>query len=523
MTNTGQVDKLAQQFIGGELSRRDFVKGLALLGLSMGTASAVLAACQGSASSSSGAAAAAASIAAAGAAADERAVNLGKAAVAGQDVTLTVMYPSGALPNLQDPFAAQWTQATGIKLKFVEAAMNDVFQKAMQEAVTKTSTFDLYVVQAISICDLAEAGLIADLTDLVAKYNPEISSGTCAIAPGLDKVGKYKGRDYGFSDDCDVFQLYLRTDLLEDTKNQADFKAKYGIDLQPPNTLDEYNKQTEFFTGRDAGLFGGTVFRSVGYGHWSYLPLLAMNGRMPFDDNMHPQLSTPEGIAALQMLVDTTTFQAPDMATFGWAEQYAAFGQGKGYSAYSWPSFFKFNNDPKASSVVGKFTNYPAPGTTLKGKTVTASQLAVAWNWTVSNYSKNLLASYAYAQWMNSPAISTKVVAQPGVFDAFRLCHFTDPTVENAYGGGSQFMDIMRMSIEHAIPDIVLRGGGEYTDALSRNLNAACYTGMSIEQALKDTETAWEKTTDRLGRDIQSTAWKALKATYPPDVLAVAT
>ena len=42
--------------------------------------------------------------------------------------------------------------------------------------------------------------------------------------------------------------LTYRKDLVADPKHQADFKAKYGIDLKEPTAWDEYMKQVAFFT-----------------------------------------------------------------------------------------------------------------------------------------------------------------------------------------------------------------------------------------------------------------------------------
>jgi predicted RNase H-like HicB family nuclease len=55
---------------------------------------------------------------------------------------------------------------------------------------------------------------------------------------------------------------------------------------------------------------------------------------------------------------------------------------------------------------------------------------------------------------------------------------------------------------------------------MTRNLNAACYTGKQVEDALKEVEDAWEQTTERLGRDNQKAAWQGLKQAYPADVRA---
>jgi multiple sugar transport system substrate-binding protein len=521
MSRSVSVERNAQPLLKGKLSRRELVTKLGLLGLSPAVGG-LLAASQYAPAAATGAPAATSAGAATASqdtqdSADWRAIALAKEAAQGQDITLTIMHPSGAKANF-DPLASQWTEATGIKIELAEAELTKVFQRAMQEAITKTSTFDIYIVDSLSVPDLAEANLIADLTENIQTYNPELSSGDSPILPPMDVKGKYKGRDYAIPSDGDVYQLFLRTDLLQDPENQADFKAKYGMDLKPPETFDEYNKQMEFFTRADGSLYGGANFRSVGYAHSTFLPLLAAHGRFLFDDDMHPQLTTPEGIAAAQEMVDTTKFQLPDMSTFGWAEQYSAFGSGRAYSAFSWPSFQKFNSNPNNSKVVGQFEPFAAPKATVNDKSFRVTMYSVGWTWTVSNYSRAPLAAYAFAQWMTSPKISEVVVTKEGVFDPFRQGHFNSPDIVKAYD--QAFIEVGPVNAAASIPDIILRGGNEYVDVLTRNLNAACYTGKPVEDALKEVEAAWEQTTERLGRDNQKTAWQGLKQAYPADVQA---
>ena len=48
-----------------------------------------------------------------------------------------------------------------------------------------------------------------------------------------------------------------------------------------------------------------------------------------------------------------------------------------------------------------------------------------------------------------------------------------------------------------------IRGTPEYWSALDKSLSAAMGGGKTAQQALDDTAAAWEKITDRLGRDKQ--------------------
>src|SRR5207248_4144181 len=64
----------------------------------------------------------------------------------------------------------------------------------------------------------------------------------------MSLVGKVNGVTYMLPFYNYSMGIIYRKDLLDDPKEQAAFKAKYGIDLKLPTTWDEYKKQVEFFS-----------------------------------------------------------------------------------------------------------------------------------------------------------------------------------------------------------------------------------------------------------------------------------
>ena len=50
--------------------------------------------------------------------------------------------------------------------------------------------------------------------------------------------------------------MMYRKDLFEDPKEKAAFKAKYGRELEVPQTYSDAKQVAEFFTRPDQGLFG---------------------------------------------------------------------------------------------------------------------------------------------------------------------------------------------------------------------------------------------------------------------------
>ena len=67
-----------------------------------------------------------------------------------------------------------------------------------------------------------------------------------------DDSGKY----WGLPVNQDAYGMMYRKDLFNDPKEKAAFKAKYGHDLEFPQTYEDAKQVAEFFTRPDQGLYG---------------------------------------------------------------------------------------------------------------------------------------------------------------------------------------------------------------------------------------------------------------------------
>jgi hypothetical protein len=90
----------------------------------------------------------------------------------GRAVTLRILHPSGSLGNIK-PVADKWTAETGIKIEYAEVPLGEINQKVLLEAVSKAGSFDIALPASFGIPDLAESGILDNLDQLAAKYEPE--------------------------------------------------------------------------------------------------------------------------------------------------------------------------------------------------------------------------------------------------------------------------------------------------------------------------------------------------------------
>ena len=72
--------------------------------------------------------------------------------------------------------------------------------------------------------------------------------------------------------------------------------------------------------------------------------------------------------------------------------------------------------------------------------------------------------------------------------------------------------------MENSIPDLYLKGQGEYFDELRVNIAAADAGSKTSKQALDDTAAAWVRITRRMGARSQGVQWAFLKSSYPESI-----
>ncbi len=98
-------------------------------------------------------------------------------------------------------------------------------------------------------------------------------------------------------------------------------------------------------------------------------------------------------------------------------------------------------------------------------------------------------------------------------FDPFRDEHYTAPRVVESYT--QDFLTAHRESMAHSIPDLYLKGQGEYFDALREGLMMASRGEATVAEALRRTARQWRQTTRSMGRRGQIDQWNYLRSLYP--------
>lgn len=429
----------------------------------------------------------------------------------GRQVKLTILQPSGSLGNVK-PVADIWTEQTGIAVDYVEVPNSEINQKVLLEAVSRSGSFDLALPATFGLPDLAESGILVNLDQYAQKYEPADFQKDALFTIG----DYYKGSLFGYQTDGDTYVMFYNKPWLENADENKAFSDKHGYELKVPDTWQELDAMMAFFHRPDQNMYGGALFRTQYFIAWEWWGRFHAKGFYPLADDLTPQINNDAGVAALEELLEASKYQYPGAKTNGLFENFEAYGQGDKFANIGWGGTQKYLNSDK-SKLKGKMSFGPMPGGMVDGELLKVPYFNWGWNYIVSAVSPEPEIAYLFTLFSTSPAMSTIAVRDPdGYFDPTREAHYEDPQIRDTYT--PEFLEVHKASMANSIPDLYLKGQGEYFDELRVNLTAADAGTKTAKQALDDTAAAWERITRRMGARSQAVQWAFLKDNYPEAV-----
>jgi multiple sugar transport system substrate-binding protein len=426
----------------------------------------------------------------------------------------------GSEGSYRPEYFKEFTDATGLKIKHLTISWDDFLPKYMAESVEKSGAYDVCVlIPQHWLGTFVEKGLVMDITappaNYYQRYQPEwgLNEGPCPPYPALvGGVESYMGKIYGAVYDYDLWTLNYRADYFEDPKEKKNFYDKYGYELRPPRTWDEFRDVAEFFT-RPPKMWGTWVYAVVFWNKNSYKQLLHSRGVDYFDENMVPLVDSPAGLEVIKFMKEMVDKYSPPEAKTGiWDMAYDFFIKGKIAMKLSWASL------KMASMAAGlreeHKTALPIGYPTKDGRVRHAAHVGQTHVMFVNRYCKYPELSFAILTYWADPEVSTKTIADPGSFyEPFRTCHLDSEYVIERYGG-RYYTDVLKEAFDWFTPDYNLDGATEYDDVLTKHVNAAMLGTEGLEEAMRAVHNEWEEITDRIGREKQI---EANKAYGPPE------
>ncbi len=443
-------------------------------------------------------------------------------------VTVTVFGDAGHNMGPYDFWKADF-EAMGITVEQVTAPFENVYDVLKTEFVAQTGAFDVVTFYPSYIGDFASNGYLLPLDEFMARepaavWDPMMDD---VLAPFRELYNKFSGQTYALTVDGDVLVLQYRKDLFENADEQAAFKAKYGYDLRPPETWQEWLDVGAFFTRKAGETLAGEVLAEDFYGssefgkrgfsvHW-FLNRAASAGVIYFDEDMNPGINTPEAVAALQNMIDSLKNAPPDVLNSGYDELRDIFIQGRAAMVVQWTDVPKKAADPNQSKIVGKVGVGRIPGTPVGDTVVHRSMMPVGRVVAISADSDVPEAAYCVIKHVAYNRSLEDVSTSLTGLDPYRLSHLNNPSAfaplmgeENAVA----YLEGLKVALADGFPEIFIPGSAQYTDALDLEVNRALAGEISAEQALNNAAARWNEITDTLGRDSQIAVWRQALESY---------
>lgn len=494
---------MTRKYLRRGMSRRDFLKATAALGLSLPALNSLVGSVAAQEETS-------AQIA-------ER-VATEKYAGATINITREAGPQADALSGFTGPL---WEERTGIKIQIVDLPAGATqYSQAITEHVAGTGAIDVIDVAPLWQADYVRAGVLEPLDDFIAQYmNPADLED---MAPIYRDMGKFEGSTYGLFDDGDTLLLYYRKDLFQE--HSADFEAEMGYPLAPPTNYKQMEEIGRYFTERLAPNVYGLAFARgpEGFANISMFdPHFKANGGRFFDpETMEPLINGPEGLRTAMEMRSLNKWMPPGITQVGPVDLMFEWLAGKFVMNWFWPPLGRwsaaYGTDEEALSFVPDSQVIDKTGYALFPGDIT--QMAVGFSLGVSSDSPHKELAYLFAQWLHSPEISLQRVLLPyALRDPYRISHFESEQYRTAWPDAGEYLDTLLDGGNKASLDLLIPGSQEYRDVLDRALQSI-WAGTDAQEALDSASNQWNAITDRLGRESQKSAYASyieLPGAYP--------
>src|SRR5919201_3576716 len=386
------------------------------------------------------------------------AINAAKAKYSGVTLSrIAEVGPQALEPkNFSGPL---WKKLVGGNISVVEAPFADIRTKAITEHLGKSGALDVIDVSPAWIPEFADRGVIIPIDDLIKKYKVQATLND--LHPLYRLLGKYKGKNWGFFADGDVWSLYYRKDIFANAKLRKASKAKFKRDLRPPKTWAEFDETAAFITDQMAPkVYGAGEGRALGNpGNQFYFFQVFRNfGGKFFDPNtMKAQINNAIGVRAMQSIMRELKASSPGIEKLDFVSSWGLWLNGKTAMIYAWPPTGRISENYAQRDKAFSFL----PKSKIVGK-VLYSPVPTGHGWIngvvrcVSADSKHLDAAYLFTQWDTSPSISLQRVMLPySLRDPYRLSHYKSPKYASLWPTAKQYLKGLCQAANEGVVELV--------------------------------------------------------------------
>lgn len=353
--------------------------------------------------------------------------------------TIRVLDEITPLQETMKTLVPQFTSETGIKVEYELLNHFEVINKGQADMLSRRGYYDAVMLHGVQMGQMLAANTIQPLDSYMkdkALFNPGLDLPDL-IEPANKSFGQFKGQTYGFLNWNYNMVYWTRKDLLEHPGEKAAFKAKYGYELAPAKTQQQFLDIGEFFTRKAGqslagqplktdfygilheGITGGATLVSV----WENL--IKNFGGDLFDDKGAPSFDSPATVKALALWARMWKYSPPGQAEYSLVDVPTVMGNGIAAQAIAYSDFVLGIDKPGASPMAGKFTYAGIPtNPDFKGPRSAGAEPS---GLVISAASKNKPQTFLFMQWMIDKTTQTKLLEAGKGGVPIRSSSFTMP------------------------------------------------------------------------------------------------
>jgi multiple sugar transport system substrate-binding protein len=318
---------------------------------------------------------------------------------------LTIAINSGVEGDALRQAARDYEQQTGFHINIAEFPYANLFEKELIDLNARTGAYDLIMLDDPWFPKFASLNVLTDLTPLLqkrGKNTPDDDFVAASIA--LCRDPSQSGTLFALPYVGNSQLFFYRRDLFQ--KHNLKAPANWNEVLNAAKIISE--QETAGAPG--GGKVYGYVMRAA-QGNAAvadFMPIFwALGGEM-FDGNGQPTVNSPEGIAALKLMIDLGKYSPPGYSSFNADEVGAHLLQGTAAMSINWPAWISSFSDPAKSKVIGQMEFGQLPGAKNPGR-------AEIGNWLIAipRDARNSEAAMDFLLWATS-AEQMKLSAQRG-------------------------------------------------------------------------------------------------------------
>jgi len=404
----------------------------------------------------------------------------------------------GYFHQYMDP---RFEMATGVHINYQNNPHGDLFVKLQTQAASKANTYDVFMVD-----DTITAALVVmdGVTDLLPFYKAD---------PGGINLTDYPLRTFGAQALVDgkfiaiptmgaLGILSYRKDLFDDPNEQAAYKAKYGVDLKPPETWEEYEQIGQFFTRPDKGLWG--------YSHRYGVPnqiefdwvvgFFYSRGGSFFDANFNPTIDSQESKDSMNFFL-SPKFSANEppgyqQNQFSNVMQNMVQCKTAMYLTESW-SIPLLMDRANPCGGPDKIALAPIPGYKDASGTIHRGSLLAGTGWSINNNitDEQKKIAWEYIKFTTDNARMHDFAAQYGYAPLNSV--FRDPTLVAEY----PWLPILDSQSKVATPRCTAPFEIQLENAIGTEMQKALAGNETVDQAIANATTQWKTIVHQAGYD----------------------